>query len=50
MESLPDALDDGLYYEHDVGAWVEDKHKLVALYQTLFSTGMKHKWEKSSLH
>jgi len=45
MESLPDALDDGLYYEHDVGAWVEDKHKLVALYQTLFSTGMKHKWE-----
>jgi three-Cys-motif partner protein len=45
METLPDPRDDGLYYEDDVGAWVEDKHRLVSLYQTLFSTGMKHKWE-----
>jgi len=40
-----DAQDDGLYYEHDVGPWVEDKHRLVSLYETLFSTGMKRKWD-----
>ena len=38
-----DAGDDGLYYEDQVGAWVEDKHRLVSLYETLFSTGMKRK-------
>lgn len=41
-----DAHDDGLYYEDGVGAWVEDKYRLVSLYETLFSTGMKRKWEK----
>jgi three-Cys-motif partner protein len=46
IEPVPDAQDDGLYYEDDVGAWVEDKHRLVSLYETLFSTGMKRKWEK----
>ncbi|HXN51385.1 MAG TPA: three-Cys-motif partner protein TcmP [Candidatus Acidoferrum sp.] len=45
-EILPGAQDDGLHYEDDVGAWVEDKHRLVSLYETLFSTGMKRKWEK----
>jgi three-Cys-motif partner protein len=40
-----DAADDGLYYEDQVGAWVEDKHRLVSLYETLFSTGMKRKWD-----
>jgi three-Cys-motif partner protein len=40
------AEDDGLHYEDGVGAWVEDKHRLVSLYETLFSTGMKRKWEK----
>lgn len=40
-----DAHDDGLYYQHDVGAWVEDKYRLVSLYETLFSTGMKRKWD-----
>lgn len=40
-----DASDDGIYYEDGVGAWVEDKHRLVSLYETLFSTGMKRKWE-----
>ena len=40
-----DAHDDGLYYEDEVGAWVEDKHRLVSLYEALFSTGMKHKWD-----
>ena len=39
------AHDDGLYYEDGVGPWVEDKHRLVSLYETLFSTGMKRKWE-----
>jgi three-Cys-motif partner protein len=40
-----DAQDDGLYYEDEVGPWVEDKHSLVSLYETLFSTGMKRKWD-----
>lgn len=40
-----EARDDGLYFEDEVGAWVEDKHRLVSLYETLFSTGMKRKWD-----
>jgi three-Cys-motif partner protein len=38
------AQDDALYHEA-VGSWVEDKHRLVALYDELFSTGMKYKWD-----
>lgn len=38
------AQDDGLCHE-EVGSWVEDKHRLVALYDELFSTGMKYKWD-----
>jgi three-Cys-motif partner protein len=30
----------------EVGAWTEDKHRLVSLYATLFSSGMKAKWDK----
>ncbi|HZR64523.1 MAG TPA: three-Cys-motif partner protein TcmP [Terriglobales bacterium] len=30
----------------EVGAWAEDKHRLVSLYSTLFSSGMKNKWSK----
>jgi three-Cys-motif partner protein len=37
------AEDDGLPCS-DVGAWAEDKHTLVGLYDRLFSTGMKNKW------
>jgi three-Cys-motif partner protein len=37
------AEDDGLPCS-DVGAWAEDKYTLVALYDWLFSTGMKNKW------
>ena len=44
-EILLDAQDDDLYYEDGVGPWVEDKHRLVSLYETLFSTGMKRKWD-----
>lgn len=39
------AGNDGLYFEDGVGPWVEDKHRLVALYEELFSTGMKKKWD-----
>jgi three-Cys-motif partner protein len=41
--SVP-AKDDGLFFG-EVGSWVEDKHRLVALYDSLFSTGMKNKWD-----
>lgn len=37
--------DDGLIAP-DVGAWAEEKHRLVSLYSTLFSSGMKDKWSK----
>jgi len=30
----------------EVGAWTEEKHRLVSLYSTLFSSGMKDKWHK----
>jgi three-Cys-motif partner protein len=30
----------------EVGSWTEDKHRLVSLYATLFSKGMKKKWGK----
>lgn len=37
--------DDGLATP-EVGAWSEDKYKLVGLYSKLFATGMKFKWEQ----
>jgi three-Cys-motif partner protein len=37
------AEEDGLPCS-EVGAWAEDKYKLVGLYDRLFSTGMKNKW------
>jgi three-Cys-motif partner protein len=37
------AEEDGLPCS-DVGAWAEDKYKLVGYYDRLFSTGMKNKW------
>jgi three-Cys-motif partner protein len=46
LEMLPSAQDDGLYCGDEVGAWVEDKYRLVSLYESLFSTGMKRKWDK----
>lgn len=30
----------------EVGAWAEEKYRLVSLYQELFATGMKDKWDK----
>jgi len=41
--SIP-AKDDGHFFG-EVGSWVEDKHRLVALYDSLFATGMKNKWD-----
>src|SRR5260370_15389183 len=39
------AHDDGLIAP-DVGAWAEEKHRLLSLYSTLFSSGMKAKWSR----
>ena len=41
---LTSPLDDGLY-TYEVGGWAEVKHSLVGLYDRLFSTGMKNKWD-----
>lgn len=37
--------DDGLKCP-DVGSWAETKYRLLALYDELFSTGMKYKWDQ----
>jgi three-Cys-motif partner protein len=37
--------DDGLIV-NDVGAWARDKYRMIHLYQTLFSTGMKFQWDQ----
>lgn len=39
------ADDDGLICP-EVGRWTEEKYRLVALYDELFATGMKNKWDK----
>lgn len=39
------SADDGLYTP-EVGSWGTNKYKLVALYNELFSTGMKTKWDQ----
>lgn len=38
------AVDDGLPMP-EVGAWTEDKHRLVGYYAGMFATAMKRKWE-----
>jgi three-Cys-motif partner protein len=45
VEDNSNAYDDGLVAS-EVGAWTEQKHRLVSLYSTLFSSGMKIKWAK----
>ena len=47
MSALMERLrveDDGLVCP-EIGAWSEDKYRLVALYDELFATGMKYKWD-----
>jgi three-Cys-motif partner protein len=43
-ERVTTAEDDGLQ-TIEVGAWAEDKYAMVALYDRLFSTAMKGKWD-----
>src|ERR1035438_3971591 len=47
MTARDDALahDDGLVVPA-VGAWAEEKHRMVALYSTLFPSAMKAKWSR----
>jgi three-Cys-motif partner protein len=40
----PELSEDGLVVP-EVGTWAEDKHRLVSLYSSLFSSGMKDKWD-----
>ncbi|HEU0143949.1 MAG TPA: three-Cys-motif partner protein TcmP [Nitrososphaera sp.] len=44
MARLPQLIDDGLYTE-PIGAWGEEKYRLVATYARMFATSMKGKWE-----
>ena len=44
-KELPSPSDDGLTFA-EVGSWAEDKYRLVAIYDKLFATGMKDKWDK----
>jgi three-Cys-motif partner protein len=41
----PQPIADGLALP-EVGAWTEDKHRLVSVYAAMFSKGMKKKWGK----
>jgi hypothetical protein len=43
--SIPVVSDDGLVIQ-EIGHWAEDKYRLIALYDELFSKGMKDKWGK----
>src|SRR5437867_2964503 len=47
MTSLPssDAIPDDGLETAPVGSWAEEKYTIVALYDRLFSTGMKNKWD-----
>ena len=45
MSEVAQPPDDGLACP-EVGAWTEDKHRMVSLYATMFSSAMKHKWGK----
>jgi three-Cys-motif partner protein len=41
----PKIIDDGLIIP-EVGSWAENKYRQIALYDELFSTGMKNKWRQ----
>jgi len=45
-DKLPHGYNDGLYFDKDVGAWSATKYRLVHLYASLFSAGMKNKWKE----
>ena len=39
-------VDDDRLMTPEVGGWAETKYRLLALYDELFSTGMKNKWDQ----
>ena len=41
----PDSVSDDGLPASEVGAWSLQKYRLLDLYNTLFSTGMKHHWD-----
>jgi three-Cys-motif partner protein len=43
-DEVMQAPDDGLVCP-EVGGWTEEKHRLISLYATLFSSAMKEKWD-----
>jgi three-Cys-motif partner protein len=44
IDNLP--VEDDLLLAPEVGVWAETKYRLLALYDELFSTGMKNKWDQ----
>jgi three-Cys-motif partner protein len=42
---MQEPTDDGLFIP-EVGGWAETKYRLLSLYDTLFSSGMRYKWDK----
>jgi three-Cys-motif partner protein len=42
---MQEPIDDGFVIP-EVGGWAETKYRLLSLYDTLFSSGMRHKWDK----
>lgn len=44
MREAPMGINDGLICP-EVGGWSEGKHRLIRLYDSLFSAGMKDKWD-----
>ena len=40
------SVEDDQLISPEVGAWAEDKYRLIALYDGLFSTGMKNRWDQ----
>jgi three-Cys-motif partner protein len=45
MAKVVQVEDDGLPCP-EVGSWAEDKYRLMGMYASLFSTGMKNKWDE----
>ncbi|RJR18158.1 MAG: hypothetical protein C4581_06710 [Nitrospiraceae bacterium] len=39
------AIDDDGLVTPEIGAWCEDKYRMVALYSSLFAKSMRNKWE-----
>jgi len=44
ISKLPELKDDGLITP-EVGAWADDKYRLVGNYAAMFAISMKKKWE-----